>query len=68
MAFCLRTLSRIVAAPARHRPFFLDVFQGQVEQLEDRLVVWEQTPVLDDFPQALIERFNVSLRWRGVTK
>jgi hypothetical protein len=51
-------LQRPLPFPDRHRPFFLDVFQGQVEQIEDRLAVREQAPILDNFPQAVIERFN----------
>jgi len=47
-------LQRSLPFPDRHRPFFLDVFQGQAEQLEDRLVVREQAPVLDDFTQAVV--------------
>src|SRR5436190_660658 len=41
-----------------HRPFSLDVFQGQVEQLEDRFIVRKEAPIFDDLAQRVVQRFN----------
>ena len=42
----------------RHRPFFGDVADRQVENLENSLIVGKQSPVLDDFAEAVIERLD----------
>jgi hypothetical protein len=40
------------------------VGQGQVEQLEQRIVTGEQSPVLSDFAQAQITKFAKSVGMR----
>src|SRR5258706_5125889 len=41
-----------------HGPFFRCVPQGQVQQLERRLVVRKRASHLDDFPQRHVQRLN----------
>lgn len=42
----------------RHGPFAAGIAQGQVKQFGDGFIIGKDGPVLDDFAQTVIERFN----------
>ena len=42
----------------RHRSFLADVYQGQIEKLQQRIVAWKRSTVLSDLAQAHVRRLN----------
>ena len=42
----------------RHRPFLIDIGQGQIEQFQQRIVTGERSPVLDNLAQTHVYRLN----------